>query len=163
VNGPLKTFAQKIPESTIKLVSGSVAVAGAALSLLSAVAIGPNLGVVMVFALPPVLVAIVAFLVTAVLRLRLVGFLTNPSDDVIPKRLQPWIRWWLLLRFGLLGSGFLLIVSAIAVAVLRGPVSVWIQALVYLFILRLLLDMTFGTAFDVGMILTRTELPSERS
>ena len=114
----------------------------------------PSFGAVLGYALIPVLLSFAAFALVAIIRLQVVGWLPgHAGNDVIPKRLQPWIRWWLLIRFGLLGSGILLIFGGVLAAVAqRSLLGIFLQAFVYVVWLRILLDAVFGALFNAGVI-----------
>jgi hypothetical protein len=115
------------------------------------------MGVVVGYVLWPLLVALVAWLVASVLRLRLVGFLpAQPNDDdFISPALQPWIRFWLLARFGLLGAMLLLLLAIVATALVGRGANYCVQAFVYLVMVRLLMDSGFGAVFNLGIITRR--------
>jgi len=102
--------------------------------------------------LAPFSLALAAWLLVGALRLRLVGFLPSEAQALIPSRLVPWMRSWLLVRFGLLGSGLLLILTAIVAAIAHGPFGRAIEAFAYVVWFRIFLDLIFGTAFNAGVI-----------
>ncbi|MGZ2412617.1 hypothetical protein ACUXST_002046 [Sphingomonas sp. F9_3S_D5_B_2] len=158
MNAALKATVAAVPERTIKVVCGSVAVGAAAIILLIVGLFRPSLGAVVSYGLIPLAIAVVAWGILAFIRLRLVGFM--PSDardaDVIPRRLQPWIRGWLLVRWGLLGSGLLLVLVGVAAGIAqRDLLGVVIQAFVYLAWGRMLLDAVFGATFNASVISSR--------
>ena len=66
----------------------------------------PYLGSVAGYAVVPLLVGLFVWIIAAVARLRIVGFLPSDADHLIPTALQPWIRFWLLARLGLLGQSY---------------------------------------------------------
>ncbi len=143
VNTALKALIAGVPRRTIRAVAGSVAVGGAAGALAMAGLSRQAHGGVVSFALMPFLLAVAACAVVAIIRLRVVD--VRPSDahddDMIPRHLEPWIRSWLLVRFGLLGSGLLLIVGGVAAAVAQRQLFATVaQAFVYVVCFRLLMD-----------------------
>ena len=155
MNSALEASIRAVPDRTIYAVVGSVAAAAAAVAIgLSAIANVP-FGAVVSYALVPFAIALMAWLIVAVARLRMVGFLPSNAEGLIPTILQPWIRSWLLVRFGLLASGLLLILAAAATAFLHGPFGRVIEALICVFWFRLFLDLRFGTAFNLGVISSR--------
>jgi hypothetical protein len=152
MNGMLKASIRAIPERTIYVVAGSSAVAGAAIALLIVAIAGVPFGVVVSYALAPFALALVAWVLVALARLRLVGFLPSEAEGLIPTRLQPWIRSWLLVRFGLLGSGLLLILAAVATAIAHRPFGRVVEAFVCVVWFRIFLDLVFGATFNAGVI-----------
>ena len=155
MNSALKASIRAVPERTIYVVTGSVAVGGAAIALALAAFTRLSIGVLVGYALVPFLLAMAAWVVLGVLRLRTVGFLPSDADGLIPIRLQPWIRSWLLIRFGLLGSMLLLILAAVVMAILNGPAGRAIGAFVVVVWLRIFLDLIFGTMFNAGVMSSR--------
>jgi hypothetical protein len=151
MNNALKASIRAIPERTVYAAAGSIAVAGAAIPIL-VVAGGANLGVVVGYALLPFAIALVLWTAAWAARLRMVGSLPNDAAGLIPARLEPWIRAWLLIRLGLLASALLLIAAAIATAMAHGRFGYVIEAFVYAVWLRLFLDLVFGATLNVGMI-----------
>lgn len=117
--------------------------------------IHPYLGTVVGYVFVPLLAALLAWALAGVVRLRLVGFLPSAADDFIPSALQPWIRFWLVVRFGLLGGGLLLLVSIVGAALAGGPITFPVEAFVYVVIVRMFMDLVFGTAFNLGIISRR--------
>jgi hypothetical protein len=114
------------------------------------------MGVAVGYVLWPLLVALLAWLVASLLRLRVVGFLpAQPNDDFIAPVLQPWIRFWLLARLGLLGVMLLLLLAIVATALSGRGANYCIQAFVYLVMIRLLMDSGFGAVFNLGIITRR--------
>lgn len=100
-------------------------------------------------------IAFIIWLVVVLARIRLVGFLPSDvrDDDVIPLSFQPLIRWWLMVRFGLLGSWLLVVLIALGLALVeRKLASIAIQTLLYLAWGRMLLDAAFGAVFNAGII-----------
>lgn len=158
MNAALKASIRAVPEQTIRIVVGAVAVASTAFALFIVGLFRPPLGVVLSYALIPVLLSFAVFVLVAIVRLQVVGWLPGDvSDDVIPKRLRSWIRWWLLVRFGLLGSGILLIFGGLLAAIAqRSLVGIVLQAFVYVVWLKFLLDAVFGALFNAGVISSRS-------
>jgi hypothetical protein len=156
MNGVLRTAAQAVPKATIYRVAAGVALGSVALAL-GVAFLGPSMGALVGYIVWPILAALVASLVAGILRLRLVGHLPSQpkDDDFIPRALQPWIRFWLLARFGLLGAMLALLVAIVATAVAGRGVSYALEAFVYVVIVRILMDLGFGAAFNFGIIIRR--------
>ncbi len=156
MNGVLRTTARAVPKATIYRVAAGVALGSVALALGIAF-LGPSMGALVGYIVWPILAALVASLVAGILRLRLVGYLPSQpkDDDFIPLALQPWIRFWLLARFGLLGATLALLVAIVATAVAGRGVSHALEAFVYVVIVRILMDLGFGAAFNLGIIIRR--------
>jgi hypothetical protein len=114
---------------------------------------GPTLG----YALWPFLVAFVVWVGAGILRLLLVGYLPShpKDDDYIPRALQPWIRAWLLARFGLLGAMLAMLLVVVATAIAGRGQNYAIEALVYVVVFRVFMDIGFGAAFNLGIIARR--------
>jgi hypothetical protein len=159
MNGILRATAQTVPKATIYRVAAGVALASAVLALGITFILRPSLGAVVGFVMWPFLAALVAWVVAGILRLRLVGYLPGQpkDDDYIPRALQPWIRFWLLTRFGLLGAMLALLVAVIATAVAGRGVNYGVEALVYVVMVRMFLDLGFGAAFNLGIITRRRD------
>ena len=155
MNSALRASIRAVPQRTIYVTVGSVAVAGAAIALFVLSMVGLGFGIVVTYALVPLAVALIAWVIVLVARLRLVGFLPSAAEGLIPPRLEPWIRSWLLVRFGLLGSGLLLIFGAVAMAIARVPFGRLVEAFVCVFWLRLFFDLVFGLMFNAGVISSR--------
>lgn len=158
MNATLKAIMAAVPDRTIRVVAGSVAVGAAAVVLLIVGLFRPSLGAGLNYALIPFAVAASMWAILIAIRVGLVGVLPKDARDVIvlPKRLMPWIRGWLLIRFGLLASGLLLVLIGVAVAVVQfNLLGVVIEAFVYLVWVRMLLDAVFGAAFNAVLILSR--------
>src|SRR5215213_1195258 len=119
MNGILRAIAQAVPKATIYRVAASVALGSAILALGIALIFPHSMGAVVWYAVWPFLMAFAAWLIAGILRIRLVGYLpAQPKDDdFIPRALQPWIRFWLLTRFGLLGAMVPLFLALIATVV----------------------------------------------
>ena len=115
------------------------------------------MGVVVGYVVWPLLAALVAWVVAGILRLRLVGYLPSQpkDDDFIPRGLQPWIRFWLLARFGLLGAMLALLLAVVVTAVAGRGANYAVEALVYVVMVRMFMDVGFGAAFNVGIITRR--------
>jgi hypothetical protein len=157
MNGVMRATAQAVPEATIYRVAAGVALMSAALALGIALIFRPAMSSVVEYALWPFLIALVAWIVAGTLRLRLVGYLPDEpnDDDFIPRALQPWIRFWLMTRLGLLGAMLALLVVAIATVLAGGGVNYSVQALVYVIVVRMFMDLSFGAAFNLGIITRR--------
>lgn len=165
MNAALKATIATIPVRTIRAVFGSVTVGATAVLLLVVGLLHPSLGVVVGYAFVPLALAAASWAILVAVRLYVVGALPGDvnDDDVIPRTLQPWIRCWLLARFGLLGSGLLLILIGAGVAIVqRHWVGVVIQAFVYLMWGRMLSDAVFGAIFNAGVISGRRQRPVSR-
>lgn len=115
------------------------------------------MGAVVLSVVWPFLAALLAYVVAGISRLRLVGFLKSQAndDDFIPSALQPWIRFWLLSRFGLLGGMLLLLLAIVATAVAGRGANYCFEALVYVVMVRMFMDVVFGAAFNLGIIIRR--------
>lgn len=156
MNGVLKASAQGVPKATLYRVAGISALFAAILGLAVSSVLRPDLGTVFIYAAVPFFAALLVWTVAGVARLRLVGFLPSDADHFIPVALQPWIRCWLLLRFGLLGAMFLLLLSIIGTAVVDGSLRYSAEALVYVVWFRMFIDLVFGAAFNLGIISRRS-------
>ena len=154
MEGVLNVGVGTLTRQSLVGVSVGIAVGSAAVALCVTWLLHPNLGAVL-FMQCPFLLALAIWLIAGVTRLRLVGFLPSNADHLIPTRLQPWIRLWLLVRFGLLVGWTIPIVAIIATAILGGPVRYCVEALVYLVWLRIFLDLCFGSAFNIGIVVGR--------
>jgi hypothetical protein len=88
----------------------------------------------------------------------LVGYLPGQpnDDDFIPRALQPWIRFWLLARFGLLGALLTLLLVVVATALAGQGVIYGVEALVYVVMVRMFMDLGFGAAFNLRIIARRS-------
>jgi hypothetical protein len=115
----------------------------------------PYLGSVAGYAVWPMLVGLVAWTIAVVARLRLVGLLPSNADHFIPTALQPWIRFWLLARLGLLGAVVLLLLAAVAAALPGGPTRYCVEAFVYVVMARIFMDLFFGAVLNVSIITRR--------
>jgi len=93
MNAALKATIAPIAERTVKAVCGSVAVGGAAIVLFVVGVLHQSLGAAVSYGLTPFAIAVAAWGILTIIRLRLVGAL--PKDvrdrDVIPTGLRPWI------------------------------------------------------------------------
>lgn len=154
----LKATAQTVPKATIYPVAGSVAFGAAVAAVAVSALVRAILGTVSLYGFVPLLVALAAWAVAGVARLRLVGFLPSEADHLIPAVLQPWIRFWLLARFGLLGAMLLLLLATIVTALAGGPAKLCFEAFIYVVIVRMFMDLIFGAAFNVGIIARRHTL-----
>jgi hypothetical protein len=155
MNSALKASIRALPERTIYAITASVALAGTTIAIGVVAIAHVQLGAVVSYALLPLGVALVVWVVVAVARLRVVGHLPREAEGLIPTRLQPWIRSWLLIRFGLLGSVLLLSLGAVAMAVVHGPLTSVVQAFVCVVWFRIFLDLILGAAFNAGVIYSR--------
>lgn len=151
MNGVLKA----IPKATVYRIAGGVALLSALSAFALAALLRPYLGDVVGYVFVPLLVALLAWAIAGAVRLRLVGFLPSEADHFIPDALRPWIRFWLLVRLGLLGAMLLLLAATVVTASGGGPVNYCVEALVFVVIVRLLVDLIFGAAFNVGIISRR--------
>ena len=155
MNVILRATAQSLPKATVYRIAGAVALASAALALAFVALFHPYLGTAVGYVIIPLLAAALAWACAGAARLRLVGFLPSDGDHFIPSVLQPWIRFWLLVRFGLLGAMLLLLAAIIVTVVAGGPVTYPVEAVVYVVIVRIFLDLAFGVAFNLGIIARR--------
>ena len=157
MNGVLRETAKTVSKATLYRTAAGVAVGSAAISLAIATLIRPSMGAVLEYFGWPFLAALVVWAVAGISRLRLVGFLPGQpnDDDFIPRTLQPWIRFWLLSRFGLLVGTLALLLALVATAVGGQGASYCIEALVYVVMVRMFMDLVFGAAFNLGIITRR--------
>jgi hypothetical protein len=155
MNSALKASMRGVSERTIYSVTGIVAFAGAAIALLIIAVVRVPFGVLVTYALWPFAVALLAWTILGLARLRLVGFLPSEAEGLVPGSLQPWIRAWLMTRFGLLGSMLILILVAVALGIMHGPLAIVIQAFVSVAWFRMFLDLILGAMFNAGVISTR--------
>src|SRR4051794_2476786 len=133
MNGILMATAQTVPKATIYRVTAGVALGSAVLALSIAFLLRPSLGAVTGYVVWPFLVALIAWVIAGILRLRLVGRLPSQAndDDYIPRPLQPWIRLWLLVRFGLLAALLPILLAIVAAAAAGRGANYAVEALVY--------------------------------
>ena len=157
MNGILRATAQAVPRATIYRVAAGVALGSAALALGIAFLLRPSMGAVVGYVVWPLLATLVAWVLAGILRLRLVGYLPSQpkDDDFIPRRLQPWIRFWLLARVGLLGAMLALLLAVVVTAVAGRGANYAVEALVYVVLVRMFMDVGFGAAFNLGIITRR--------
>ncbi len=151
MNGSLKA----IPKATIYRLAGGVALLSALLAFTVATLLRPHLGDVVEYVFVPLLVALLAWAIALVVRLRLVGPMPSEAEHFIPYALRPWIRFWLLVRLGLLGAMLLLLAAVVITAIGGGPVNYCVNALAFVVIIRMLVDLVFGAALNVGIISRR--------
>ena len=144
-----------VPTRRIYRIAASVAFLSATLALAVVAYVQPYLGTVVSYVAVPLLVTLVAWMLVWILRLRLVGFLPSDPNHLIPAALRPWIRSWLLVRFGLLFGWLILIVAIVVAAVAGFGLAYCVNALVYLVLFRGFLDLLFSTAINVGVITGR--------
>lgn len=156
MNGVLKAIAQSVPKTTLYGVTAGVALASAVVALGIASLPRPSMREVILFLVWPFMVLAVVWALAGISRLRLVGFLPGQpnDDDFIPCALQPWIRFWLLSRLGLLGAMLVLLPAVVATAVVGRGANYCIEAFVYVVMVRMFMDLGFGAAFNLS-ILTR--------
>jgi hypothetical protein len=159
MNGDQEATAQTLSKTAVYRVGGGVAVGSTALALAFVMLVQPYLGNVVGYVLVPLLTALLVWAVAGIVRLKLVGFLPSDADHFIPPRLQPWIRFWLLVRFGLLGAMALLLVGSIGTALAGGLISYTVEALVYVVMVHMFMDLIFGAAFNIGIVSHRHTLP----
>ena len=157
MNGVLRATAQAVPKATLYGAAVGVALGSAAVAVGIASLLRPSMGAVVGYLVWPFLAALVAWVVAGISRLRLVGFLPGQpnDDDFIPRALQPWILFWLLSRFGLLGGMLVLLLAIVATAVAGRGANYCIEALVYVVMVRIFMDLGFGAAFNLGIITRR--------
>ena len=155
MNAALRATIIKVPERTIKAVTGGIALGSSSVSLFQAWLPPSSLGTGITYAILPLVVAVIAWLLLAIARLAIVGILPSDVQDdvVIPLPLQPWIRWWLLVRFGLLFGGVLVIlIGAVGTMARLDFLGVAIHAFVDVVLVRVFLDAVFGAVFNAGVI-----------
>lgn len=159
MNGVLRATARSVSKPTLYRTIACVAVGSVVIALAIATLLGPSLGRVFGYLMWPFLAALVVWIVAAISRLRLVGFLPGqPSDDdFIPRALQPWIRFWLLSRLGLLFGVLGLLLATVVTAVADQGASYCVEALIYVVVCRMFLDLAFGAAFNFGIITRRRD------
>lgn len=155
MNNALRASARTVSKGTIYRIAGSIGPLSAAFGSVVAAYVQPDLGTVFGYVAVPLLLTLLGWALVGILRLRLVGFLPSDADHLVPAGLKPWIRWWLLVRFGLLSGGLLLIPAIVVAAVAGVGVASFVHALVYLAILLMFLDLVFGTALNAGIITRR--------
>ena len=157
MNGILRATGRAVLKATIYRIAAGMFLGSAFLALGIAFILRPSMVTVVAYVLWPLLLASVAWVVAGILRLRLVGYLPGQpkDDDYIPRPLQPWIRFWLLMRLGLLGAMLALLLAVIDTAVARWSVQYAVDALVYVVLVKMLIDLGFGAAFNLGIIMRR--------
>jgi hypothetical protein len=157
MNGVLRATAQAVSKATMYRVAAGVALGSAAVAVAVAWLLHPSMGAVIGYVLWPFLALSLAWVVVGISRLRLVGFLPGQpnDDDFIPRALQPWIRFWLLSRFGLLGAMLLVFLAIVITAVSGRGANYCVEALVYVVAVRMFMDLGFGAAFNLGIITRR--------
>lgn len=146
-----------MPKTTLYHVTGGVGLLSTFVALLIAFILQPDLGAFIGYAAPALVIALIAWAIGGILRLRLVGILPSKSndDDFIPRALQPWIRFWLLARFGLLAAVLALLLVAILAAIFGQGANHGLEAFVYIIWVRMIFDMGFGAALNFGIIARR--------
>jgi hypothetical protein len=155
MNGVLRATTQTVPKATLYWIAGGVALGFAALALAFVALIHPYLGTVVGYVIVPFLAVLLVWAIIYVVRLGLVGFLPSDADHFIPTTLQPWMRFWPVVRFGLLGAMFLLLVAIVGTAIAGGPITYPVEAFVYVVIVRMFMDLAFGAALNLGIISRR--------
>jgi hypothetical protein len=157
MNGVLNATAQTVSKATLYRTAAGLAVGSAAIALAIAALLRPSMGAVFGYLVWPFLAALVVWAVAGISRLRLIGFLPGQpnDDDFIPRTLQPWIRFWLLSRIGLLVAMLVLLLAVLATAVAGKGASYCVEALVYVTVVRMFMDLVFGAAFNLGIITRR--------
>ena len=158
MNGALKATAQPWPKPVVYWVAGGVALGSTVLAIAFVALVHPYLGTVVGYVFVPLLAALLVWAIAGAVRLKLVGFLSSDADHFIPPRLQPWIRFWLVARLGLLGTIALLIVAIVGTVLAGGTASYSVEALVYVVIVRMFMDLIFGAAFNLGIVSRRHTL-----
>lgn len=115
------------------------------------------MGAVVEYLVWPFLTALVVRAVAGISQLRLVGYLPGQpnDDDFIPRALQPWMRFWLLARMGLLVGMLVLLLATVAAVIAGRGANYCIDALVYVVVVRMFMDLAFGAAFNLGIIARR--------
>ena len=155
MNGALRLDAQTVPKATLYRMAGGVAFGSAALTLVFVVIVHPYLGTVVGYVFVPLLAGLLVWAISGIVRLRLVGFLPSDAERFIPTTLLPWIRYWLIARIGLLGAMFLLLIAIVGTAVASGRITYPVEAIVYLVIVHMAMELAFGAAFNLGIISRR--------
>ena len=164
MNAILKSTIAAVPERTIRTVCGSIAIGTAALILLGVSLFHPSLASAVAYGLGPFAIAVTAWAVLGAIRLWLVGFLPPDAnvEKIIPSRLQPWIRGWLLIRFGFQGSGLLILLVGVVLGfgmvvglAHREMLGVVIRAFVFLAWGQISLDVLFAAAFNAWLVASR--------
>ena len=157
MNGVLRATAQTVSKATLYRTAAGAGFGSAAISVAIAMLLRPSMGAVFGYLVWPFLAALVVWAVVGISRLRLVGYLPGQpnDDDFIPRALQPWIRFWLLARMGLLVGMLVLLLATVATAIAGRGANYCIEALVYVVVVRMFMDLAFGAAFNLGVITRR--------
>ena len=157
MNGILRTTAQAVQKARLYRAAAGVALGSAAVALGIVWLLRPSMGAVGGYVVWPFLAVVVVWVVAGISGLRLVGFLPGQpnDDDFIPRPLQPWIRFWLFSRLGLLGGMLVLLFAVVATAVAGRGASYCFEALFYVVMVRMFMDLVFGAAFNLGIIVRR--------
>src|SRR5215472_2723597 len=150
MNGVLRATTESLSKGTIRRFLISLAV-GSAISASAAAALFDPPWTLGWEILVPLAIAGALWAVAFLVRLRVVGFLPTDAYRLIPTALQPWIRFWFLLRSGLIGGCALLLLAAIATALASGPTLYPLEALLYLVLVQVLTDGLFGAVFNIGI------------
>lgn len=157
MNGVLRATAQTVSKATLYRIAAGVGFGSAAIAVAIATLLRPSMGAVFGYLVGPFLAAFVVWAVAGITRLRLVGHLPGQpnDDDFIPRNLQPWIRFWLLARIGLLVGMLVLLLATVATVVAGRGANYCIEALVYVVVVRMFVDLAFGAAFNLGIVTRR--------
>jgi hypothetical protein len=151
MNGVLKATTESLSKATIRRFLISIAVGSAISALAADVLLGHPWIRGWTF-LVPLSMAWGLWVIAFVVRLRFVGFLPTDAYRLIPAALQPWIRFWFLMRTGLLGGWALLLLAAVGTALVGGPIHYPLEAFFYLVLAQVLLDGLFGAVFNIGLV-----------
>ena len=157
MNGVLRATAQTVSKATLYRTAAGVGFGTAAISVAIAMLFRPSMGAVFGYLVWPFLAALVVWAVVGLSRLQLVGYLPGQpnDDDFIPRPLQPWIRFWLLARIGLLVGMLVLVFATVATVIAGRGANYCVEALVYVVVVRMFMDLGFGAAFNLGIITRR--------
>jgi hypothetical protein len=156
MNAILRAAEQTVPKATLYRIAAGVALGAIAVALGIAV-LRPPMGAVVGYVELAFLAALATWVIAGILRLRLVGFLPSRAkdDDFIPSALKPWILFWLLARLGLLGASMALLLSLVATVIVGSGLNYTARALVYVVVVRAFMDVSFGAALNLGIIVRR--------
>ena len=89
----LNQTAQAIPKAIVYRIAAVIAVICAAVTLTISTLLRPNFGVIVGYAVVPLLAAFAVWAIAFTSRLKVVGFLTREADHFIASKLKPWIRF----------------------------------------------------------------------
>lgn len=157
MNGVLKAAARTVSKRTHYRVIARVAFGSVVIALATTTLLHPPMSEVFGHLVWPFLAALLVWAVAGISRLRLVGFLPGQpnDDDFIPPTFRPWIRVWLLSRMGLLVGMLALLLAVVATAIAGRGAIYCIEALVYVVVVRIFMDLACGAAFNLGVITRR--------